>query len=58
MLHPGATLSSFTTRRGRAKAGPGDTPEDYVMTAQDVAKVGPDDVHLTGCCDNAHADDF
>jgi NAD(P)-dependent dehydrogenase (short-subunit alcohol dehydrogenase family) len=39
ILHPGATLSSFTTRRGRAKAGPGDTPEDYVMSAQDVAKV-------------------
>src|SRR5579862_2528585 len=39
ILHPGATLSSFTTRRGRANAGPGDTPEDYVMSAQDVAKV-------------------
>src|ERR1700761_5375445 len=39
ILHPGATLSSFTPRRGRAKAGPGDTPEDYVMSAQDVAKV-------------------
>ena len=39
ILHPGATLSSFTTRRGRAKAGPGDTPEDYVMAAEDVAKV-------------------
>jgi NAD(P)-dependent dehydrogenase (short-subunit alcohol dehydrogenase family) len=39
ILHPGATLSSFTSRRGRAKAGPGDTPEDYVMTAEDVAKV-------------------
>ncbi len=38
ILQPGA-LSSFTTRRGRAKAGPGDTPEDYVMTAEDVAKV-------------------
>ncbi len=39
ILHPGATLSSFTTRRGRAKSGPGATPEDYVMAAEDVAKV-------------------
>ena len=39
IIHPGATLSSFTTRRGRAKAGPGDTPEDYVMAGEDVAKV-------------------
>jgi NAD(P)-dependent dehydrogenase (short-subunit alcohol dehydrogenase family) len=39
IIHPGATLSSFTTRRGRTKAGTGETPEDYVMTAEDVAKV-------------------
>jgi NAD(P)-dependent dehydrogenase (short-subunit alcohol dehydrogenase family) len=39
IIHPGATLSSFTTRRGRAKAGPGATPDDYVMAAEDVAKV-------------------
>jgi NAD(P)-dependent dehydrogenase (short-subunit alcohol dehydrogenase family) len=39
IIHPGATLSSFTTRRGRAKAGPGATPEDYVMAGEDVAKV-------------------
>ena len=39
IIHPGATLSSFTTRRGRAKAGAGDTPEDYVMAGEDVAKV-------------------
>ncbi len=39
IIHPGATLSSFTTRRGRTKAGPGATPEDYVMAAEDVAKV-------------------
>jgi len=39
ILHPGATLSSFTTRRGRTKAGAGETPDDYVMTAEDVAKV-------------------
>jgi NAD(P)-dependent dehydrogenase (short-subunit alcohol dehydrogenase family) len=39
VIHPGATLSSFTTRRGRTKAGPGATPDDYVMAAEDVAKV-------------------
>ncbi len=39
ILHPGATLSSFTTRRGRTKPGAGATPEDYVMAAEDVAKV-------------------
>jgi len=39
IIHPGATLSSFTTRRGRIRAGAGQTPEDYVMTAEDVAKV-------------------
>jgi NAD(P)-dependent dehydrogenase (short-subunit alcohol dehydrogenase family) len=39
IIHPGATLSSFTTRRGRAAAGPGATPEDYVMAQEDVARV-------------------
>ncbi len=39
IIHPGATLSSFTTRRGRTTAGPGERPEDYVMAAEDVAKV-------------------
>ena len=39
IIHPGATLSSFTTRRGRTKAGAGEKSEDYVMTAEDVAKV-------------------
>ena len=39
IIHPGATLSSFATRRGRAQAGAAETPEDYVMTAEDVAKV-------------------
>ncbi len=39
ILHPGATLSSFSARRGRTKAGPGATPDDYVMAAEDVAKV-------------------
>jgi len=39
VIHPGATLSSFSTRRGHTKAGPGATPDDYVMAAEDVAKV-------------------
>jgi len=39
IVHPGATLSSFSTRRGRTKPGPGATPDDYVMAAEDVAKV-------------------
>jgi NAD(P)-dependent dehydrogenase (short-subunit alcohol dehydrogenase family) len=39
IIHPGATLSSFTTRRGRTKAGAGEKPEDYVMTTEHVAKV-------------------
>jgi NAD(P)-dependent dehydrogenase (short-subunit alcohol dehydrogenase family) len=39
IIHPGATLSSFITRTGRTEAGPGERPEDYVMAAEDVAKV-------------------
>jgi len=39
VIHPGATLSSFSTRRGRTKAGPGPTPDDYIMAAEDVARV-------------------
>jgi NAD(P)-dependent dehydrogenase (short-subunit alcohol dehydrogenase family) len=39
IIHPGATLSSFTARRGRTTAGPGEKPDDYVMAAEDVAKV-------------------
>jgi NAD(P)-dependent dehydrogenase (short-subunit alcohol dehydrogenase family) len=39
IIHPGSTLSSFSTRRGRTKAGPGPTPDDYIMAAEDVAKV-------------------
>jgi NAD(P)-dependent dehydrogenase (short-subunit alcohol dehydrogenase family) len=39
IVHPGATLSSFSTRRGRTKAGPGATPDDYVMTPEDVARL-------------------
>jgi NAD(P)-dependent dehydrogenase (short-subunit alcohol dehydrogenase family) len=39
ILHPGSTLSSFITRTGVTKAGPGDKPENYVMEAADVARV-------------------
>lgn len=39
IIHPGATLSSFTTRHGRMKAGTGATADDYVMAGEDVAKV-------------------
>lgn len=39
IIHPGATLSSFTSRRGRTQAGAGATPDDYVMSAADVARV-------------------
>jgi NAD(P)-dependent dehydrogenase (short-subunit alcohol dehydrogenase family) len=39
IIHPGATLSSFTARRGRTAAGPGERPDDYVMAAVDVARV-------------------
>ena len=53
IVHPGATLSSFSTRRGRTKAGYGEKPgDDYIMAAEDVAKVAvlmaalPDEVNL------------
>jgi NAD(P)-dependent dehydrogenase (short-subunit alcohol dehydrogenase family) len=39
IIHPGATLSSFTTRRGRTRSGAGETSDDYVMAPEDVAKV-------------------
>jgi len=39
IIHPGATLSSFTTRHGRMNAGTGATPDDYVMAGEAVAKV-------------------
>jgi NAD(P)-dependent dehydrogenase (short-subunit alcohol dehydrogenase family) len=39
IIHPGATLSSFSTRRGRMTSGAGPTPDDYIMAAEDVAKV-------------------
>ena len=38
IIHPGSTLSSFITRTGRTKAGPGEKP-DYVMAAEEIAKV-------------------
>ena len=52
IIHPGATLSGFTTRRGRTEPGAGEKPEDYVMAAEEVAKVAtlmaslPDEVNL------------
>jgi NAD(P)-dependent dehydrogenase (short-subunit alcohol dehydrogenase family) len=52
IIHPGATLSSFTTRRGRTTAGPGERADDYVMAPADVARVAvlmaslPDAVNL------------
>ncbi len=52
VLHPGSTLSGFTSRRGRTKPGAGETPQDYVMSADDVARVAvvmaslPDEVNL------------
>lgn len=39
IVHPGATMSSFSTRRGRTKPGPGPTADDYIMAAEDVASV-------------------
>jgi NAD(P)-dependent dehydrogenase (short-subunit alcohol dehydrogenase family) len=39
IIHPGATLSSFSTRRGRMAHGPGEKPEDYIMAQEDVARV-------------------
>ncbi len=39
IIHPGATLSAFTARRGRTEPGAGETPSDYVMAAEDVARV-------------------
>jgi NAD(P)-dependent dehydrogenase (short-subunit alcohol dehydrogenase family) len=39
IIHPGATLSSFLTRRGRMTHGHGEKPEDYIMAQADVARV-------------------
>jgi NADP-dependent 3-hydroxy acid dehydrogenase YdfG len=39
VIHPGATISGFSARRGRTKAGPGQTVDDYIMAAEDVARV-------------------
>jgi NAD(P)-dependent dehydrogenase (short-subunit alcohol dehydrogenase family) len=52
ILHPGATLSAFSTRRGRTKAGREKSDDDYIMAAEDVARVAmlmaalPDEVNL------------
>jgi NAD(P)-dependent dehydrogenase (short-subunit alcohol dehydrogenase family) len=39
VIHPGATLSGFTARRGRTTAGAGTSADDYVMAASDVARI-------------------
>jgi NAD(P)-dependent dehydrogenase (short-subunit alcohol dehydrogenase family) len=39
IVHPGATLSGFTQQAGITKAGPGETPDSYVMEPDDVARV-------------------
>ena len=39
VIHPGATLSSFSERRGRTKAGRDKPSDDYIMATEDVARV-------------------
>jgi NADP-dependent 3-hydroxy acid dehydrogenase YdfG len=39
VIHPGATISGFSARRGRTVAGPGATADDYIMAGEDVARV-------------------
>jgi NAD(P)-dependent dehydrogenase (short-subunit alcohol dehydrogenase family) len=40
IIHPGSTLSGFTRRTvGRTTAGPGPTPQQYVMAAEEVARI-------------------
>jgi NAD(P)-dependent dehydrogenase (short-subunit alcohol dehydrogenase family) len=40
IIHPGSTLSGFTRRTsGRTTAGVGPTPQQYVMAAEDVARI-------------------
>jgi NAD(P)-dependent dehydrogenase (short-subunit alcohol dehydrogenase family) len=40
IIHPGSTLSGFTRRTsGRTTAGAGPTPQQYVMAAEDVARI-------------------
>jgi NAD(P)-dependent dehydrogenase (short-subunit alcohol dehydrogenase family) len=54
IIHPGSTLSGFTRQTvGRvAKAGPGPTPQQYVMAASDIGRIAvlmatlPDEVNL------------
>ena len=53
IIHPGATLSAFSAKRGRFRAGWGDNPgDDYIMAVEDVARVAllmaalPDEVNL------------
>jgi NAD(P)-dependent dehydrogenase (short-subunit alcohol dehydrogenase family) len=53
IIHPGATVSAFSAKRGRFRAGWGDNPgDDYIMAVEDVARVAllmaalPDEVNL------------
>lgn len=53
IIHPGSTLSGFTRQTvPGAVAGPGATPQNYVMAAADIARVAvlmatlPDEVNL------------
>jgi len=40
IIHPGSTLSGFSRQTtGRTVAGPGPTPQQYIMAAADVARV-------------------
>ncbi len=40
IIHPGSTLSGFSQRTtGRTAAGPGPTPQQYIMAAADVARI-------------------
>ena len=57
ILHPGATLSSFSTRRGRTKAGPGATPDDYVMAVEGRGEDRRADVQLAAGGEPVRGDD-
>ena len=39
IVHPGSTFSGFTQQAGITAAGPGETPDRYVMDPEDVARV-------------------
>jgi NADP-dependent 3-hydroxy acid dehydrogenase YdfG len=39
VIHPGATFSQFSMRRGRTQPGWGKPGEDYIMASEDVARI-------------------